>query len=55
MNERIQKLKTYRVERVDVSWCEVEAESDEAALEEANANPDWWCYETGDPTAEVTE
>lgn len=45
----------YRVTRVDESWAEVEADSVEEALEEANDHPDLWDFIPGEPVAEIIE
>lgn len=41
-------MATYLVERRDVSWIEVEADSPEDALEVANDSPDRWEFEPGE-------
>ena len=42
-------MPNYRIERTDVSWALVEAESPEEALEIANSNPELWDFEVGEP------
>ena len=37
----------YRVERVDVSWATVEADSPEEAMDIANNTPDLWDINVG--------
>lgn len=48
-------MKEYIVERVDVSWTSVCADSPEEAIEIANLNPDEWDFEKGTPTAIIVE
>jgi hypothetical protein len=38
----------YIVERRDISWIRVEADSPEEAREVANDSPDYWEFLTGD-------
>ena len=39
----------YRIERYDISWATVDADSPEEALEIANSNPDLWDFDAGTP------
>lgn len=48
-------MATYKVERVDISWATVEADSPEEALEIANANPDLWDFQSGEPEAIIED
>lgn len=50
-----EKLRTFRIERVDVSWCEVEAASEQEALDFADNNPQIWEFEAGELTVEEEE
>lgn len=43
-------MPTYTVERVDISTCEVEADSPEEALELANQTPEKWDFVAGENT-----
>jgi len=45
----------YIVTRIDESNAEVEANSTEEALEEANNHPELWDFIPGEPFAEIIE
>ncbi len=41
-------MPSYYIERTDVSWAYVEADSEEEAREIANRNPELWTFEVGE-------
>ena len=45
----------YTIERVDISSCQVQADSPEEALELANAMPEKWDFTAGEPNAILEE